>query len=73
MDITSLLALFQNPATRDVAIALAAFWLLSAALHAMPAPATTSGTGYRWLYATVQSIGANFEKLKQAQKSEPAK
>jgi hypothetical protein len=68
MDFTSLLALWQNPATRNIAITAVVCWLVSAALHAMPSPLASSGLAYRWLFSTVQSLGANFAKLKEAGK-----
>ena len=40
-----------------------ALWILSAILHAMPAPKPTSGTAYVWFYNAAQILGVNLSRI----------
>lgn len=65
MDLTTLIGLWHDPASRRIVEGFVVFYLFSAALHAMPAPDDKSGVAYRWLYGTLQGVGANFDRLKK--------
>ena len=39
--------------------AVAAYWILSAAVCAMPEPASTSSAGYLWLYRFLHTLAGN--------------
>ena len=61
--ITAIVALWNNPSTRPVCEFLAAFWIISSALHGLPVPDQTSGKLYIWFFKTVQCIFANFAMI----------
>lgn len=42
---------------------IAAFWVYSAAVQAMPRPDANSGKFYRWFYSFLQSMAANIDRL----------
>ena len=42
----------------------AAWWLVSAAMRALPVPAPTGSRFYLWLYNFAGIVGANFDKFR---------
>lgn len=49
----------QHPAI----VALACYWLFSAAVSAMPTPTDQNGAGYRWAFTFLHLVLGNLDKL----------
>jgi hypothetical protein len=48
---------------------LGAYYFASALISGMPAPVSTDGKGYRWLYSTLHIFAANFDNISKQWKN----
>ena len=53
-------------AAHQVIATLAAYWIFSAAVSAMPKPIATSSAAYVWLYTFLRLIAANIDQYVQS-------
>lgn len=56
----------------DALFSVAGYWIFSAAVSTMPAPGTTSGVPYTWLYHFAHAIAANLDRYVKPNVAVPA-
>lgn len=44
-------------------VGIGSLWLFSAVAGGMPAPDSTTGKGYQWLYSSLHLLAANLDKV----------